>query len=180
VTRSPWRLRVALFLAVGFGVTGIWLVAYGTTVFRELDLDTVDWRFSIRGEKDADQFAVVAIDDVTFDKYETYPLARRIHARVIRRLKADGARLIAYDIQFSEPAPDAVDDNALMDSARAAANVVFATTEVAENGDRSSSATNTARSSTRVPESETGTSSQIRAASSVESRIASTASKASQ
>jgi adenylate cyclase len=135
VARSPWRLRIALFLAVGFGITGLWLVAFGTGVFDELDLDTVDWRFSVRGEKDPAGFAIVAIDDVTFDEYETYPLPRRIHAGVIRRLKGDGARLIGYDIQFSEEAEDPADDNALMDAARAAGNVVFATTEVAENGD---------------------------------------------
>jgi adenylate cyclase len=120
---------------VGFGTTGIWLVAYGTGVFRELDLDTVDWRFSIRGEREPPpKLAVVGIDDVTFDDFETYPLPRRVHGRVIRRLKADGAKLIAYDIQFSEPAEDPVDDNTLIDSARAAGNVVFATTEVDEDG----------------------------------------------
>jgi hypothetical protein len=35
VATSRWRLRAALFLAVGLGITGIWLVAYGTNVFRE-------------------------------------------------------------------------------------------------------------------------------------------------
>jgi adenylate cyclase len=134
MARTAWRLRVALFLAVGFGITGIWLVAYGTGVFREFDLDTVDWRFSIRGEQDPQAYAVVAIDDVTFDRFEVYPLPRSRHAQVIRRLKADGARLIAYDIQFSEPAPNPVDDNDLIEAARAAGNVVFATTEVDEEG----------------------------------------------
>lgn len=135
MVRSAWRLRVALFLAVGFGITGIWLVAYGTHVFRELDLGTVDWRFSIHGKTEPVGFAVVGIDDVTFDDLEVYPLPRHFHAQVIKRLKADGAKVIAYDIQFSEPAPNPADDNALLDAARAAGNVVFATTEVSENGD---------------------------------------------
>jgi adenylate cyclase len=135
VARRPWRLRIALFLAVGLGITGIWLVAYGTHVFRELDLGTVDWRFSIHGKTEPAGFAVVAIDDVTFGDLKVYPLPRRFHARVIDRLKADGAKLIAYDIQFSEPARDPVDDNALLDAARAARNVVFATTEVSEKGE---------------------------------------------
>jgi adenylate cyclase len=134
VVRSAWRLRVALFLAVGLGVTGVWLIAYGTHVFRELDLGTVDWRFSIQGKTEPEGFAVVAIDAETFDRYEVYPLPRRIHGRVIRRLKADGARLIAYDIQFSEPSEDPLDTSILLDSAREAGNVVFATTEVDERG----------------------------------------------
>jgi adenylate cyclase len=134
VVRSAWRLRLALFLAVGFGVTGVWLIAYGTHVFRELDLGTVDWRFSVQGKTEPEGFAVVAIDAETFDRYEVYPLPRRIHGRVIRRLKADGAKLIAYDIQFSELSEDPADDNMLLDSARAARNVIFATTEVDEQG----------------------------------------------
>jgi adenylate cyclase len=137
VTRGRWRLRVALFLAVGLGSTGLWLVAYGTGIFDELDLDTVDWRFSIRGEQEAPRnFAVVRIDDVTFDELNLqWPFPRSEHGRVISRLKAAGAKVIAYDVQFSEPSPDAEQDNAFMDAARAAGNVVFATTEVGERGE---------------------------------------------
>jgi adenylate cyclase len=137
VTRGRWRLRVALFLAVGFGSTGLWLVAYGTNVFGELDLDTVDWRFSIRGEQSPPpELAIVKIDDVTFDELNLqWPFPRSRHGRVITRLKEDGAKVIAYDVQFSEPSPDPAEDNALMDAARASGNVVFATTEVGENGE---------------------------------------------
>ena len=38
MTSGRRRLRVALFLAVGLGATGIWLVAYGVNVFEDLDL----------------------------------------------------------------------------------------------------------------------------------------------
>jgi adenylate cyclase len=136
VTQGRWRLRVALFLAVGLGITGIWLVAYGAELFDDLELDTVDWRFSIRGEDDPPaDMAIVGIDDVTFDEADIYPLPRSQHGEVIRRLKADGARVIAYDIQFSEPSERAEEDNAFMDAARSAGNVVFATTEVGERGE---------------------------------------------
>ena len=137
MTPGRWRLRVALFLAVGLGSTGLWLVAYGANVFDDLDLDTVDWRFSIRGEQAPPaNLAVVKIDDVTFDELNVrWPFPRSRHADVIRRLKADGAKVIAYDVQFSEPSEDAPEDNAFMDAARAAGNVVFATTEVGENGE---------------------------------------------
>jgi adenylate cyclase len=109
-------------------------MAYGTHIFRELDLGTVDWRFSIRGTEKPTDFAVVAIDDITFDDLEVYPLPRRRHAQVIRRLRTDGAKVVAYDIQFSEPAPNPLDDDLLINAARAAGNVVFATTEVNEDG----------------------------------------------
>jgi adenylate cyclase len=137
MTSGRRRLRIALFLAVGLGATGLWLVAYGTGVFEDLDLDTVDARFTVRGEQSPPpDLAVVKIDDVTFDELNLqWPFPRSNHGRVISRLKADGAKVIAYDVQFSEPSPDAEQDNALMDAARAAGNVVFATTEVGENGE---------------------------------------------
>ena len=137
MTSGRRRLRVALFLAVGLGATGLWLVAYGTSVFDDLDLDTVDARFSIRGEQSPRQdLAVVKIDDVTFDELNLqWPFPRSNHGRMITRLKEDGAKVIAYDVQFSEPSQDPEEDNALMDAARAAGNVVFATTEVGEAGE---------------------------------------------
>jgi CHASE2 domain-containing sensor protein len=147
---------------------------YGTHVFRELDLGTVDWRFSIHGKTEPAGFAVVAIDDVTFGDLKVYPLPRRFHARVIDRLKADGAKLIAYDIQFSEPAPDPVDDNALLDAARAARNVVFATTEVSEKGEPNFVGVAEGSIPYARPRWATGTSTMTRAGSSAASPTGST------
>jgi adenylate cyclase len=135
-TRSRRRLHIALFLGVGLAATGLGLVAYGTNVFRELELDTVDARFSIRGKQPAPrQIEVVAIDDITFSNFNSrqenvrYPFPRRYFARVIDRLAKDGAKVIAYDIQFTEQTNPA-DDNALVDAVANAGNVVLATTEV--------------------------------------------------
>jgi adenylate cyclase len=135
-TRSRRRLHVALFLGVGLAATGLGLVAYGTNVLRELELDTVDARFELRGEQPApEQLEVVAIDDITFSNFNSrqenvrYPFPRRYFAKVIDRLAADGAKVIAYDIQFTEQTT-VEDDNALVTSVANAGNVVLATTEV--------------------------------------------------
>ncbi len=135
-TRSRRRLHLALFLGVGLAATGLGLVAYGTNVFRELELDTVDARFSIRGEQPTpENIEVVAIDDITFSNFNSrqenvrYPFPRKYFARVIDRLAADGAKVIAYDIQFTEQT-DPENDNALIQSIAAAGNVALATTEV--------------------------------------------------
>ncbi|HET7855063.1 MAG TPA: adenylate/guanylate cyclase domain-containing protein, partial [Gaiellaceae bacterium] len=135
-TRTRRRLHVALFLGVGLAATGVGLVAYGTNVFRELELDTVDARFSIRGEQPGpEDIEVVAIDDITFSNFNSrqenvrYPFPRKYFAKVIDRLAADGAKVIAYDIQFTEQT-DAANDNALVQSIADAGNVVLATTEV--------------------------------------------------
>jgi len=121
---------------VGFGITGIWLVAYGTNVFEDLDLSSVDARFSIRGEEaPPPDVVVVKVDDVTFGELQKrWEDFRPFHAQVIRRLSADGARVIAYDVQFTEPG-DPDEDNALIDAVGAAGNVVLATTEVGPQGE---------------------------------------------
>jgi adenylate cyclase len=135
-TRSRRRLHVALFLGVGLAATGLGLVAYGTNVLREPELDTVDARFEIRGEQPPpEEIEVVAIDDITFSNFNSrqenvrYPFPRSYFAKVIDRLAADGAKVIAFDIQFTEET-DPEEDNALVTSVAEAGNVVLATTEV--------------------------------------------------
>jgi adenylate cyclase len=124
------RLRTALFLAVGLATTGLGLLAYGTNVFRDLDLRSVDARFSIRGDQGApSDIVVVKVDDKTFaDLQMRWEDFRPKHADLIRRLKKDGAKVIVYDVQFTEPAKKAADDNKLITAVGDAGNVVLATT----------------------------------------------------
>jgi len=138
-TRSGTRLRVALFLAVGFAMTGIGLVAYGTDVFKDLDLRSVDARFTIRGEEPApEDIVIVKVDDKTFNvEQRRWEEFRGFHAELIDRLKADGAKVVAYDVQFTEPSLDPKDDNKLIEAVARAGNVVLATTEVGPNGETS-------------------------------------------
>jgi len=146
---SRTRLRVALFLAVGMTTTGLALVAYGSHLiapgsgwdfFGGAELSSIDRRFAIRGEqKQPKDIVVVKIDDTTFsDLDKRWPFTRKVHARAIKNLKAAGAKVIAYDIQFSEPTEGLegpAQDNAFMDENRAAGNLVFSTTEVNDKGE---------------------------------------------
>ena len=145
---SRTRLRVALFLAVGMTTTGLALLAYGShliapgsgwDVFGGAELSSIDRRFAIRGEQDPPKdIVVVKIDDVTFSELgQRWPFPRSRHAQVIRNLKRAGAKVIAYDIQFSEFSPGQagiIQDNAFMDASHAAGNLVFSTTEVNDMG----------------------------------------------
>jgi adenylate cyclase len=130
---------VALFLAVGMAMTGLGLVAYGTSVFRDLDLQSVDTRFSIRGNQGAPKnIVVVKVDDKTFNILQTrWEDFRPLHARLIRRLKKEGAKVIVYDVQFTEPSRlgHEEDDNKLINSVADAGNVVLATTGLPVFGD---------------------------------------------
>jgi adenylate cyclase len=131
------RLRTVLFVGVGLALTCLGLVAYATDALKNLELDTVDARFSIRGERDAPKdLVVVEIDDVTFSETnERWPFRRSMHADVIDRIVADDPAVIAYDVQFSEPSPER-QDLALAEAVeRAKKRVVLATTEVNEKGE---------------------------------------------
>lgn len=115
--------------------TGAGVVSYATRLFDSLDLSTVDRRFELRGPQPTpSDLVVVAVDDVTFDDLRVqWPFPRSLHGRVIDRLHTAGARVIAYDVQFTEETEPSEDD-ALIDAVARAGNVVLATTEVDERG----------------------------------------------
>jgi CHASE2 domain-containing sensor protein len=101
---------------------------------------TVDVRFSIRGAQPRPKdVVVVGIDDDTFKDFGNrgpanhWPFSRLYQAHVINRLHKDGARVIAYDVQFTEPTTDRA-DLALIEAVRKAGNVVLATNEVNSHG----------------------------------------------
>ena len=108
------------------------MLAYATDALEDLELDTVDARFSIRGEDPPpDDLVVVEIDDVTFDELEMrWPFPRRLHGKVIDAIVADKPKAIGYDVQFSEPSDDFDSDLALAEAiGRAKGRIVLATTE---------------------------------------------------
>lgn len=128
------RIRAALPAAAAAAVAIVVLAATG--VLDRADLDTVDLRFSIRGEQAApSDMVVVGIDDETFERLgEQWPFPRSLHADAIDRLDGAGARAIVYDVQFTEET-DPDEDRALLNAVGRADNVVLATTEVGERGE---------------------------------------------
>ena len=123
-------LYASVALATTGAVLGLWL----GDVLRSTDLRTVDARFSIRGEHAAPDVVVVGIDARTNQVVARFPFRRTVHARVIDRLRRAGAKVIAYDIEFTAPSGDDAADNALIRAAERAPRIVFSTTEVGEGG----------------------------------------------
>ncbi|HEX3835187.1 MAG TPA: CHASE2 domain-containing protein [Solirubrobacteraceae bacterium] len=118
---------LAALVAVAAGV-----VPFVLNAWPQLENNTLNTRFGVRGAVHApSDVVVVAIDDRTFsDLGLQWPFPRNLHAEVIDRLRADGARAIAYDIQFTEPSNSARNDLKLYDAVARARNVVLATTVV--------------------------------------------------
>jgi adenylate cyclase len=129
------RLRLLMFAGTAAVLTGFVLAAYAADVLEDSELDTVDARFAIRGDLDApDDIAIVGIGERSFTELgEQWPFPRSLHAEAIARLRRDGARVIAYDVQFTEPSNPS-DDQALADAIARAGNVVLATTVVDDRG----------------------------------------------
>jgi CHASE2 domain-containing sensor protein len=127
---------------------GVALILGQTGAFEMLELKTVDARFAVRGaRKPAANLVIVGIDDKTFGRLDLqWPFPRSLDAKVIERLKRDGARAIVYDVQFTEPTTPvnssptaeraALDqDDALITAVQRAGNVVLATSEVGPGGE---------------------------------------------
>jgi adenylate cyclase len=129
------RGGVFAFVAVGLLAAAVGIAAYAGDALQRLELNTVDTRFSIRGaEQPSSEVAVVAIDDASFsDLGVQWPFPRSLHARAIDRLRGAGAKVIAYDVQFTEPTTPR-EDNALIEAVGRAGNVVLSTTEVKGDG----------------------------------------------
>ena len=126
---------VAAFLAVGVLAAAIGIATYATDALQGLEYNSIDARFSARGDQTpSPEVAVVAVDDKTFSKLDLqWPFPRSVHGRLIDRLSADGARAIAYDVQFTAPTVPR-EDNALVEAVARAGNVVLVTSEVDRHG----------------------------------------------
>jgi adenylate cyclase len=133
--QSLHRLRLGLFLGVGLAAAAIAFGADAAGILRSQEQATVDVRFSIRGPAGPpNDVVIVPIDDITFNQLAVrWPFPRTLHAKVIDRLKQAGAKVIAFDVQFTEPTTMKA-DNALIDAVGRAGNLVLATTEVNATG----------------------------------------------
>jgi adenylate cyclase len=124
-----------MFAGTAAVLTGFVLAAHATDVLEDSELDTVDARFAVRGDLGPpEEIAIVGVGEQSFRELgEQWPFPRTLHAEAITRLKRDGAQVIAYDVQFTEPSNPA-DDQALADAIARAGNVVLATTVVNDRG----------------------------------------------
>lgn len=127
--------RSAALLLVAVAAAAVGLVSREVGVGRELELESVDLRFEIRGPvAPPDDIVLVQVDDQTLSDLDLrWPFPRSRHARVIDRLSAAEARVIAVDLQFTEQT-EIAEDNALIEAIDRAEGVVLATTIVDDQG----------------------------------------------
>ena len=121
-------------MAAGVIAVAMALAADVVDMLARLEQDSVALRFQLRGEQPADELTVVAIDDISFsDVGEPWPFRRSLHARAIDKLREAGARVIVYDVQFTEETKPR-EDLALYDAVARTPGIVLATTETDGQG----------------------------------------------
>jgi CHASE2 domain-containing sensor protein len=123
--RLEARARRLLHALVAVSAVAIALTVYlwNPEFVRRLELDSVDARFTIRGEKaPPSDMALVAVDDATLREFNAVDgrLPRALHGRLIDRVNAGRPRAIAEDIKFEGKGPSRRGDNALIDALRRA------------------------------------------------------------
>ena len=72
-----------------------------------------DLPFTLRSDILANDVALVYLDEVSHDELKqplTAPWDRSLHARLVERLTADGAKAIVFDILFTDPSTNAAAD----------------------------------------------------------------------
>jgi adenylate cyclase len=132
--RTRWIQNILLGAAVALAATLFWpaerVPAIGRLAgpIQELERLGYDALFALRGPQPSHiepGIVVLGYDHGTErDLGELWPPSRKVHAAAIRRLKADGARLIVYDVLFTGPT-EAGADRELHEALLSAGNVVL-------------------------------------------------------
>jgi adenylate cyclase len=110
------KTRSGLLLALAPGLLGIALTVWppGITLEKSGGLDNL---FLLRGpRRPPPEVCVVAMDNASYGVLELDPAAswpRALHAELLRKLKAEDARAVAFDVLFLEAGADAEADEAL-------------------------------------------------------------------
>lgn len=122
ITHHPWR-RLRGGLIVGLIVGIVASLAVWQDLFSDIRTGLTDRLYTSRPTTGI--VTIVAIDDASLAAYgrTTTEWSRTVHAQLIDRLTADGARVIAFDVLFANPTPD---DQAVADSIKKAKNVILA------------------------------------------------------
>jgi adenylate cyclase len=87
-------LTIALYVVPGGGIRPLQI----------LEEKFLDWRFRIRGtEKPDNRVVILSIDDYSIESLGRWPWPRSYHADALDLLTSDGAKIIGFDLIFTDP-----------------------------------------------------------------------------
>ena len=99
----PGLREAGLALAVAAGVY-LPLSSSDLPALRIVETESLDLRFRLRGvETPGDEVAVVLVDDPSLAALGRWPLSRSVFAKAVRIADQAGAKVIVFDLLFTEP-----------------------------------------------------------------------------
>jgi len=118
-------ITIALIVAVALSLCYVGNAKF----FDVLEEKTLDMRFTMRGKiSPGPETVIAAIDEKSINKLGRFPWPRSVWGRVVDRLTEDGAKVIVFDVFFTEPENVESDDmlqQAIRRSGRVILPVVF-------------------------------------------------------
>lgn len=107
--QTPESRHKALSLITGLGLTFFCalLLPMQVPFFEHVEKNLLDYRFTLRGVRTPpDILLIAAIDEKSLAHLGRWPWGRDIMARLVDTLSEAGAKVIAWDVFFSEPEPN--------------------------------------------------------------------------
>jgi adenylate cyclase len=97
-------------ITIGMSILVLILFSIGSSLLDRIELTTYDYRFLSRGiQKPSPEVVMAVIDEKSLDTLGKWPWPRAKIAELIDLLSQDGAKVIGFDIFFSEP-----DENSML------------------------------------------------------------------
>ena len=114
-------------------LVGLALLHLNSRLSSSLRFASYDWAYDLSFLKSrtapASEVTMIYLDEassIDFKQPFNRPWDRSIHARLLDRLAADGARGVIFDVVFSDPGPDAAADQAFAEAIRRNGHVILA------------------------------------------------------
>jgi adenylate cyclase len=102
--KAPGRVEVRVGLLVTLVTVALYLLASRSPVLTGLEARALDARFRLRGVvPPGGEIVLVLIDDRSIAELGRWPWTRSRFAELLSRLRAAGARVVAFDLLFTEP-----------------------------------------------------------------------------
>jgi diguanylate cyclase (GGDEF)-like protein len=98
-----------------------------TGAVQRIDLMLYDYFLNWQKHQASDEIVIVAIDDASLQKLGRWPWSRRLHGRLLDRLAGMNAKVVGFDVLFSEQQhDDPLADKIFAEAIRRSGNTVLA------------------------------------------------------
>ena len=98
-------------MLITFAVLAVYATAGRLSPFETIEAQSLNLRFLARGPvAPGSDVALVMIDDASVASLGQWPFSRDRMAEAVRLLQAAGARVVVFDLLFSEPQTQLADD----------------------------------------------------------------------